>query len=721
MKYWLLTTEYPPFYGGGISTYCRFTAKMFSEQRHALTVFVSDGSVKNINIERTDGLRIIRFNPNATKTTSFLGHTTNLSYAFAQIVRKYIEAEGKPDIIEAQEYLGIAYYLLNYRYLLYDWCQNIPVLITTHSPAFLYLHYNHVPAYRYPDYWIGEMERFCLQAADHLISPSSYLIETIRKYFALSNNNFSIVANPFVGVETPEEEANPLNEKIIFYGKLSAQKGTFKLLAYFENIWNSGFEEPLYLYGGQDIVYHPEGKTMGAIVRERYSSLIVSGKLKLLPPVAPTEMALHFRNAKLVIVPSTIDNFPYVVLEMMSLGNILLVSIQGGQAEIIQDGINGFVFDHEQPDSFQLQLSRVLNLGEPEKTVIRKRAQETVADRYNLNVVYHQKMSVIQNLIDTYQKPVAFPYIRHLPVLPVRDAESFQKGLLSLVIPYYNMGKYIEETIAAVEASTYTPKEIIIVNDGSKDKESLEVLNRLRKNGNLKILDTNNNGLAGARNRGAKEAQGEYLAFLDADDTVTADYYTKAIQVLSTYSNVHFVGCWTQYFEGSTNIWPTFTPEPPIILYHNTINSSALVYKRSAFLQGGKNDPSMVFPGLEDYESVISLIANGYRGVVIPEVLFHYRVRKDSMIRGLSVNKKLFLAEYMAKKHKGLYATFAPETMGLAHANGAGFLLDNPSLDYASFIKNIYLDRFVKKTIGVIKRNPVLKQMALTIYRKFKS
>jgi GT2 family glycosyltransferase len=132
-----------------------------------------------------------------------------------------------------------------------------------------------------------------------------------------------------------------------------------------------------------------------------------------------------------------------------------------------------------------------------------------------------------------------------------------------------------------------------------------------------RIIDQPNLGLSAARNRRSMEAKGEYLAFLDADDKVAPNYYEKAIDILGQKSNVHFVGCWVQYFGDSKGKWPSFTPEPPFILYHNMINSSSLVYKKESFLNHGLNDTRFLY-GMEDYDSVINLIKNGCYGVVIP-------------------------------------------------------------------------------------------------------
>ena len=721
MKYWLLTTEYPPFFGGGISTYCYFTAQMLAENGHAVTVFVNDASVADIVTDVKDGIRIIRFNPSHTDSSGFLGHVTNISYEFAHIVKQFIEQEGAPDIIEAQEYLGIAYYLMQFKHLQYDWCKNIPVVITMHSPSFLYMEYNHVLEYRYPNYWICEMERFCLQAADLLLSPSQFILNELRKRFRLDNDKVVIVPNPYQ-VKGDNDPENPANapDQIVFYGKLTVQKGAFKLLHYFKDLWDSGFSEPLYLVGGQDIVYHPEGKTMGDIIRVKYKNYIDKGLLRLEDRIKPSEIKTRLASAKVVIIPSANDNLPYVLFEMLELGKVVLISKQGGHSEVVEHGKDGFIFDHNHPDTFATQLKAILAMTPEQRQQVSQRAIEKVTNNYGYASIYPKKIEAIKATISNYKQQAPFPFIRQVAKsapTATSPTHTGAEGLLSIVVPYYNMGRYIDETIQSLEAADYSHKEIIIINDGSTDADSLQKLEEYRSRQNIKVYDTPNKGLAHARNWGASLASGQFLAFLDADDVVEQDYYSKAVKVLSYSSNVHFVGCWTRYFEGSTKIWPTFNPEPPILLYHNTVNSSALVYKRSAFLDKGLNDGQMTFTGLEDYESVIALTAAGYRGVVLPEPLFRYRVRKDSMIRDVSKSKKLFLYQYISQKHKDFYASFAADLFNLSNANGTGISLDNPTLDYHLSDKLPFNNELSRKVITLIKKNRYAKRAAYRLYR----
>lgn len=168
MKYWLLTTEYPPAHGGGISTYCFFTAQMLARAGHQITVFTNDDSQADIAIiQEQDNIRLVRFNSNRDGLQQTLGYTARLSYAFAGVVKKMIEEEGPPDFIESQDYLGIAYYLTQFKHTGYAFLNNVPIVLTLHSPAFVYLLYNRVPVYRFPDFWTGEMENKASQQLMH--------------------------------------------------------------------------------------------------------------------------------------------------------------------------------------------------------------------------------------------------------------------------------------------------------------------------------------------------------------------------------------------------------------------------------------------------------------------------------------------------------------------------------------------------------------------------
>jgi glycosyltransferase involved in cell wall biosynthesis len=280
------------------------------------------------------------------------------------------------------------------------------------------------------------------------------------------------------------------------------------------------------------------------------------------------------------------------------------------------------------------------------------------------------------------------------------------------------MGDYIEECLNSIKSSSYKDIEILIINDGSTDQKSIGLLKKIAADDpQIGVFDQSNKGLAFTRNAGAAMAKGRYLAFLDADDKVEETYYSKAIAVLKSKKNVFFAGCWVRYFENSCQVWPTFTPQPPYILAHNSVNSSGLVYKREAFLKGGLNDKAAGY-GLEDYESVINMLHNGLNGVILPEILFHYRVRSGSMIRNISREKLLYSNKYITEKHSAYYAKFAPQIINILNANGPGYLFDNPTHSIKVTSNPEKTSRLLIKLKMLLKRNERLKKAVLLIKNK---
>ena len=121
--------------------------------------------------------------------------------------------------------------------------------------------------------------------------------------------------------------------------------------------------------------------------------------------------------------------------------------------------------------------------------------------------------------------------------------------LVSIIIPVYNAEKYIEETINSAINQTWPNKEIIIVDDGSKDA-SLLTAQKFSSN-NIKIISQKNQGASVARNTGLNQAKGEYIQFLDADDILTPDKIEGQMLALNG-SKTHLALCKTiHFFDGN--------------------------------------------------------------------------------------------------------------------------------------------------------------------------
>ena len=110
---------------------------------------------------------------------------------------------------------------------------------------------------------------------------------------------------------------------------------------------------------------------------------------------------------------------------------------------------------------------------------------------------------------------------------------------VSVIIPAYNASKYIGEAINSVLEQTFASHEVIVINDGSPDTDELEQVLRPHLN-HIEYIRQENRGAAAARNTGLRRAKGEFVAFLDADDTWFPEFLKEQIELL-TSANVDLV------------------------------------------------------------------------------------------------------------------------------------------------------------------------------------
>ena len=671
-KYWLLTSEYPPEYGGGIATYCLHNAQMLRANGYDVSVFVCSETNKYEIISTEADVRVIRFNT-AIEDLPHLGYETARSFQIAEILKRYMLAEGVPSILESQEYGGIAYFTLLYKHLNYSSFCDLKILLTLHAPAFLYYEYNRVPSYRLPYFWVGEMEKWCIIAANKLNSPGQFLIDAIQPFFKQKMaDEISVVPYPFKNEFIPNIANDDNRDRWYFFGKMTPQKGIIPLLTSCQKLWNRGWKKRMTIIGGGDHYYHPENMLMSEWVKTKFSHELTTRQLVLLGNLSKEEWTKEIKSPSVIVIPSIGDNYPFTVLESMSNGHIVLASKQGGQSEIIIHGENGFIFDHAIEGDLEAKILDIENLPLHVIQAIKYNAVNSISKRHDYAEVFKIKSRLIKELLDKNEAIEQFPFTRpHNKVNRGLSTSPSIKGKLSVIIPFYNMGNTIKETLTSISSIEYDNYEVLVINDGSTDPQSINEINNLQGSFKFRLINQLNQGLSSARNKGVEEATGEFIAFIDADDKVDSKFYKKAVSLLQLKQNIYFVGSWVNYFENSTGIWPSFTPEFPYLLYFNMVCGGGLVYKKSAYEEAGRNDSKLEY-GLEDWESVISLVGSGRHGVVIPEPLYHYRIRKGSMARRFTIEKILYSTKYISLKHSLLYSQYASELTSLLNANGPG-------------------------------------------------
>ncbi|ULQ53780.1 glycosyltransferase family 2 protein [Flavihumibacter fluvii] len=209
---------------------------------------------------------------------------------------------------------------------------------------------------------------------------------------------------------------------------------------------------------------------------------------------------------------------------------------------------------------------------------------------------------------------------------------------------------YIQDALDSVSLCTYPNIEIIIVNDGSTDRETNEILAALKKSG-IKVIFQQNMGLGGARNTGIHHSAGKYILPLDGDNKIRANYISLAVQHLEENENTAVVYGNAEKFGAEKGFLKPGAFNLQRLMLGNFIDACAIV-RKSVLIKIGLYD-NMKIMGYEDWDLWLRIAFKGYDFHHIDEVMFDYRVIKDSMMRSLNadISKQNEIEIYFAKKY----------------------------------------------------------------------
>lgn len=190
--------------------------------------------------------------------------------------------------------------------------------------------------------------------------------------------------------------------------------------------------------------------------------------------------------------------------------------------------------------------------------------------------------------------------------------------MISIIIPVYNGAKTLINTIKSIENQTFRDFEVIIVNDGSRDNTT-SVFENFYKNfkleNNYYFLNQNNKGAPAARNRGLKEARGDFLFFCDADAILKPN--ALELMLVTLQNNPEMAYAYSSFYWGSKlfKLWP-FDPERLKKMPY--IHTMALI-RRETFPKNGWDES---IKKLQDWDLWLTMLENGYQGIFINEALF---------------------------------------------------------------------------------------------------
>ncbi len=243
-----------------------------------------------------------------------------------------------------------------------------------------------------------------------------------------------------------------------------------------------------------------------------------------------------------------------------------------------------------------------------------------------------------------------------------QSSPTFSPGVkVSVVVPFYNLGRWLPHTLANIAKIDWPDLEVIVVDDGSTDPHSREVIDALHEQVPPAVRVVRlpfNQGLAAARNAGVSAAIGEFVLCLDADDLVSPEFVRLGVRALQSDPNAAFVVPRATYFseEANTHDVATLGHDRPIPMVGAAFESgqfanrfsTATCLARTRVLRALRYDEDL--RSYEDWELYRRALRLGYRFIVSNDVHFYYRQRPDSMIHDPAAREKhsILYAEMMS-------------------------------------------------------------------------
>lgn len=208
--------------------------------------------------------------------------------------------------------------------------------------------------------------------------------------------------------------------------------------------------------------------------------------------------------------------------------------------------------------------------------------------------------------------------------------------LISVIVPIYNVEAYLDQCIRSIVEQTYNKLEIILVDDGSPDKCPEICDEWALKDKRVKVIHKKNGGLSDARNAGLDVAKGDLIAFVDSDDWIEPKMYQTMLNALIK-EDADICAC------GTIDSFETFEKYRTYPYYvGGSEETLAMIYKETIFpvsawnkLHWKKNWENLRFPVgkiCEDAFTTYLLVDRADKIVQIPEPLYHYRIRENSIM-----------------------------------------------------------------------------------------
>jgi glycosyltransferase involved in cell wall biosynthesis len=270
------------------------------------------------------------------------------------------------------------------------------------------------------------------------------------------------------------------------------------------------------------------------------------------------------------------------------------------------------------------------------------------------------------------------------------------ENVISVIVPVYNVDKYLEECVDSILAQTYRELEIILVDDGSPDRSPAICDEYANRDQRVRVIHKKNGGAASAKNEALKIATGKYLTFVDSDDYLEPDALAYMQAKLEEY-HAQVIQCSSQDIYTDRTESHIITPD--IKQYETVDYLRRYTLDWTCGLHWAKLFYRQLFDGIyfevgnkiDDEFFTYRGVMNATRVVCAPKIVYNYRQRKSSVMLSPASAQRIVLdrLSYLPQRRKAIISRF-PELrrdFDLDFLNVMLFLAVSPFATEASFLR----------------------------------
>lgn len=411
--------------------------------------------------------------------------------------------------------------------------------------------------------------------------------------------------------------------------------------------------------GGVDFRIHVVGE--GALeedVRRAVQARFLDTQVVLHGP--SRDMPPWYRACDVLLMTSTFEGVPYAVYEAMAMGLPVVAPALPGNVELLPENEPALIQDRGDARAYAEAL-RTLALDPEKRRAIGGRLRRRAIEQFSLSKMGSDHAALYDELLASREPPEA-PMIRPLGASEPDNGNArllFRnrrpgRPLVSIVTPCFNHGPYLLECLESISRQTYRQLDVIVVDDGSTDPETLQILNEVGKRQDLTLIRLGHNrGPSGARNAGIARARGRYVLPVDADNLLLPDAIQRLVEhIEGAGEEVGFIYPNQVFFGNRTDFHRVPRYNMHTLLRTNYCDTCSLI-DRDIFDAGVYYDETVGL-GHEDWDFALQLAARGVVGepARTPTLL----TRKAGFTRSDLVDVDLAsFADRMRVRHPDLY------------------------------------------------------------------